>query len=108
MRSAVLAHSEYTRRSVAVPSYGTVLPVTTSDPRLARLDPRDRAYAEQLDGDERELVVATVTRYRRPERLAVGDPLPDLAAARLEDGGLVPLREQARERPLLLVFGSFT
>jgi len=50
------------------------------------LDPRDRAYAEELDGDEREVVVSTVARYRRPDRLGVGDPLPDLAAARLDDG----------------------
>jgi hypothetical protein len=78
------------------------------DPRLALLDPRDRAYTEELDGEEREVVVATVARYRRPDRLAVGDPLPDLAAARLDDATAVALRELARERPLLLVFGSFT
>ena len=72
------------------------------------LDPRDRAYAEELDGDEREVVVSTVARYRRPDRLGVGDPLPDLAAARLDDGTPVALRDIARERPLLLVFGSFT
>ena len=82
--------------------------VTADDPRLALLDPRDRAYAEQLDGDERELVVSTVARYRRPERLVVGDPLPDLHAARLDDGQPVALRDLSRERPLLLVFGSFT
>ena len=80
----------------------------TDDPRLARLDPRDRAYAEGLAGDEREVVVSTVARYRRPDRLAVGDPLPALPALRLEDGSRVELRDLARERPLLLVFGSFT
>jgi hypothetical protein len=82
--------------------------VTTADPRLDLLDPRDRAYAEELDGDEREVVVSTVARYRRRDRLGVGDPLPDLAAARLDDGTPVALRDIARERPLLLVFGSFT
>jgi hypothetical protein len=81
---------------------------TGEDPRLARLDPRDRAYAGELDGDERELVVATVARYRRPDRLQVGDELPALGAARLDDGARVALRDLARERPLLLVFGSFT
>jgi hypothetical protein len=81
---------------------------TTDDPRLQALDPRDRAYVEELHGDERETVVSTLARYRRPDRLAVGDPLPDLAAARLDDGRRVALRDLARDRPLLLVFGSFT
>ena len=78
------------------------------DPRLERLDPRDRAYAEELEGNEREVVVSTVARYRRPERLRVGDELPDVAAARLDGDGRVPLRDLVREQPLLLVFGSFT
>ena len=78
------------------------------DPRLERLDPRDRAYAEELDGDEREIVVSTVARYRRPERLRVGDDLPDVAAARLDGHGRVDLRDLVREQPLFLVFGSFT
>ena len=81
---------------------------TADDPRLGLLDPRDRAYAEELDGDEREVVVSTVARYRRPDRLGVGDPLPDLAAARLDDGTPAGLRDIAGGRPLLLVFGSFT
>ena len=81
---------------------------TAEDPRLARLDPRDRAYAEELDGDDREVVVSTVARYRRPDRLAVGDLLPDLTAVRLDDGVRLALRDLARDRPLLLVFGSFT
>ena len=81
---------------------------TADDPRLKLLDPRDRAFAEELTGDEREVVVSTVARYRRPDSLGVGDPLPDLSAARLDDGIPVAFREMARERPLLLVFGSFT
>jgi hypothetical protein len=79
----------------------------SDDPRLERLDPRDRAYAEELDADEREVVVSTVARYRRSDRLAVGDRLPALVAATL-DGSRVELRDLARDRPLLLVFGSFT
>ncbi len=81
---------------------------TTDDPRLQALDPRDRAYVEELDGDEREVVVSTLARYRRPARLAVGDLLPDLDAARLDDGSRLALRDLARDRPLLIVFGSFT
>ena len=62
----------------------------------------------ELEGDEREVVVSTVARYRRPERLRVGDELPDVAAARLDDDARVELRDLVREQPLLLVFGSFT
>jgi hypothetical protein len=80
---------------------------TSGDPRLERLDPRDRAYAEELDGEEREVVVATVSRYRRPDRLHIGDPLPALSAVTL-DGSRVELPDLARDRPALLVFGSFT
>ena len=79
----------------------------SDDPRLARLDPRDRAYAEELVGDEREVVVSTVARYRRPDRLRAGDQIPELAAVSL-DGARVELRDLVRDRPLLLVFGSFT
>ena len=81
---------------------------TERDPQLARLDPRDREYAESLEDGERDVVVSTVARYRRPEALRVGDPLPDLSAVALDGGGQVALRDLAREQPLLLVFGSFT
>ena len=80
----------------------------TDDPLLDRLDPRDRAYAEKLAPEEREVVVATVARYRRPERLDVGDELPGLVTTSLEDGSRVELRDLVADRPLLLVFGSFT
>jgi hypothetical protein len=80
----------------------------SNDPRLGLLDPRDRAYVEELEGDEREVVVATVARYRRPERLRAGDRLPALSALALADGSLVRLHDLVRDRPLLLVFGSFT
>jgi hypothetical protein len=80
----------------------------TGDRRLERLDPRDRAYAEGLSAADRDVVVATVARYRRPERLVAGDPLPALAAASLEDGSSVELLRLSDDRPLLLVFGSFT
>jgi hypothetical protein len=78
------------------------------DTRLDALDPRDRVYAERLAPEEREVVIATVTRYRRPDRLVVGDRLPALSAASLQDASPVDLRGLADERPLLLVFGSFT
>ena len=72
------------------------------------LDPRDLEYVETLAEDERDTVVATVTRFRRPDRLGVSDPLPDLGLLRLEDGARVALGSLVTGRPLVLVFGSFT
>ena len=74
----------------------------------AHLDPRDHEYAESLSGDERDTVVSTVARFRRPEALRVGDRLPDLELLRLDDGSTVELATLVDERPLVLVFGSFT
>ena len=72
------------------------------------LDPRDAEYAQTLPADERDTVVATVSRVRRPDRLRVGDALPDLELLRLDDGAPVRLRSLAGDLPLVLVFGSFT
>jgi hypothetical protein len=73
---------------------------------VARLDPRDQEYVATLDPPEREIVVATILRYQRPDRLDCGDPVPDLALQRLNDGTSVSLAELGHGRPL--VFGSFT
>jgi hypothetical protein len=75
---------------------------------LQRLDPRDRAYVEGLEGAEHEVVVSTILRFQRPGVLRAGDPLPDLEPHRLEGTGTVRLPELLDGRPLVLVFGSFT
>ena len=72
------------------------------------LDPRDREHAATLGDEEREVVVSTVARFRRPDRLRVSDPLPQLELLRLEDASRVRLGALADGRPLVLVFGSFT
>jgi hypothetical protein len=72
------------------------------------LDPRDAEYAATLPADERDTVLDTVTRFRRPERLRVGDELPELELLRLDDGSAVELASLVAGRPLVLVFGSFT
>ena len=72
------------------------------------LDPRDREYAEGLPTEDRETVVATVTRFRRPDTLRTGDALPELELLALDDGQPVALRSLVDGRPLVLVFGSFT
>jgi hypothetical protein len=72
------------------------------------LDPRDLEYAETLEGDERKMVVATVSRFRRQDCIEVGDALPQLELLELTDGARVSLPSLLRAQPLVLVFGSFT
>jgi hypothetical protein len=75
----------------------------------AIVDAEDRRYVESLaPGAEREAVVASLLRYRAPEALGVGDPLPAVALRRGEDLEPVALTTLLGGRPLLLVFGSFT
>jgi len=73
-----------------------------------RLDSRDREYVESLDAEERDVVVSTLLRYRREPQLGVGDRLSELELLELQGGRRVPLGELLGERPLVLVFGSFT
>jgi hypothetical protein len=72
------------------------------------LDPRDAEYAHTLPATEREPVLATVSRFRRPDRLRVGDALPNLELLRHDDGSAVQLESLVTGQPLVLVFGSFT
>ena len=74
----------------------------------ADLEPRERAYVEGLPAEEQEVVLSTLLRYRRRDRLGVGDSLPALDLFRLADGRTTRLDELAVAQPLVLVFGSFT
>ncbi len=74
----------------------------------AQLDPRDREYIESLtNAEERETIVSAIIRYQRADRLDEGDTVPALELFRT-DGSAVPLRDLVTERPLVLVFGSYT
>jgi hypothetical protein len=78
-------------------------------PPLAGLDDRERAYVAGLEDDEeRATVVSTLLRYRHPDRLRAGDRVPSLSLIELESGRPVGLESLFSERPLVLVFGSFT
>jgi hypothetical protein len=74
----------------------------------AYLHPRDQEYIDTLASDEREAAASTITLFRRPDRLRVGDVLPHLELLRCEDARPVRLASLVGGRPLLLVFGSFT
>jgi len=69
----------------------------------------DREEVESEPDPERQEVMAeAISRYRRQDRLEVGDPVPPLALARLEEPGSVRLDGFAGARPLMLIFGSYT
>ncbi len=75
----------------------------------AIVDAEDRSYVDSLaPGPERDAVVASLLRYRRPEALQAGDPLPTVTVRGAGDLEPVELADLVRGRPLLLVFGSYT
>jgi len=77
--------------------------------RETLLDPRDREYVESItDAEKRATVVSTILRYQQPDRLQVGEPVPEVELFRLEDASAVRLGELVETRPLVLVFGSYT
>ncbi len=72
------------------------------------IDPRDKAYIDAMpSGALREAAFCTVTHFRRPDRLSVGDPIPALELSPLKTGARIDL-EAPRDRPLVLIFGSYT
>ena len=80
-----------------------------SETAVELVDEADRRYVESLaPGAERDTVVASLVRYRAPDTLRVGDPLPNVTARRAESLEPVALADLVTGRPLLLVFGSFT
>jgi hypothetical protein len=81
----------------------------SSEPAVGLVDEADRRFVESLSpGAERDTVVASLARYRAPDTLRAGDPLPDVSVRRAESLEPVALAELVDGRPLLLVFGSFT
>jgi hypothetical protein len=81
----------------------------SSETAAGLVDEADRRFVEGLPpGAERDTVVASLARYRSPDTLRVGDPLPDVTVRRAEGLEPVALADLVTDRPLLLVFGSFT
>lgn len=75
----------------------------------ALTDAQDRDYVAKIaDPGERAVVLSTLLRYRVPERLAEGDPVPAVAVTRLDSSGSVRLDELVDGRAVVLVFGSYT
>jgi len=72
------------------------------------LDERDAAYIQTVEDESlRETMLCTVTTYRRPDRLEVGDPTPAVDFLHLADGSAFRLAFPSN-RPVALIFGSYT
>ncbi len=73
------------------------------------VDAEDRRYVESLArGPERDAVIASLIRYRNPEVLEPGDVLPTVTVRGADDLEPIELATLVGDRPLLLVFGSYT
>ena len=75
----------------------------------AIVDAEDRAYVESLSpGPDRDTVIASLLRYRTPETLEIGDRLPAVTVRGADDLEQIEIPTLVHDRPLLLVFGSYT
>ena len=61
----------------------------------------------QPDAETREIVACTISTYRQPNKLSVGDAAPDLHLTSLGSGLELPLVPRDGS-PLVLFFGSYT
>ena len=75
---------------------------------LLHLPEQDRGFLEEIEDDWlRGVVESSLVRHRRADRLGPGDVAPTFELTPLEGGERVPLHG-TRERPLVLIFGSYT
>ena len=62
----------------------------------------------QTDPVQREAMVCSITTYRTPNKLDVGDPIPHLELTSLETRQVQNLEVLIQNQPLVLIFGSYT
>ncbi|MEM7117862.1 MAG: hypothetical protein AAF614_35860 [Chloroflexota bacterium] len=75
---------------------------------MTHLIKEDADFLESAKGaDDYDDMVCAITTYRYPDKLQLGDAVPDLTLTSLSGVGEVALAAE-RERPLILIFGSYT
>lgn len=76
---------------------------------LAKLSAAERKFIESIESEpKRSTVACSLIQHRVPDRLRVGDALPDLGLKRIDTKEVHRLRSCVGDRPVLLVFGSYT
>ena len=81
--------------------------ITIDESQFVHQQDLEEVYA-QTDPVEQEAMVCSITTYRAPNKLNVGDTIPHLQVTALANRQKVDLRSLAEERPLVLCFGSYT
>jgi len=72
------------------------------------VDKRDLAYIErEKDRQKQTAILCSVTKYRRADRLNVGNPVPAIELVRPDSKERVNLADPSNW-PMLLIFGSYT
>ena len=75
---------------------------------MTRLIKEDADFLKSAKGsDDYDDMVCAITTYRYPDKLRLGDNVPDLRLTSLHGVGEVVLAAE-RQRPLILIFGSYT
>jgi aminoglycoside phosphotransferase (APT) family kinase protein len=89
--------------------------IKTGDTEMKDIDESQFVHKKDLEGiyaqtdpNEREAMLCSITTYRSPNKLNVGDTIPHTTLTSLETKQKVDLRTLAEERPLVLFFGSYT
>jgi hypothetical protein len=76
---------------------------------LEKLSAAERKFIESIESEpKRREVACSLIQHRLPDRLKVGDALPDLSLRMIHSDEVHPLRSCVGDRPLLLAFGSYT
>lgn len=76
---------------------------------LEKLSASERKFIESIESEpKRNTVACSLIQHRMPDQLKVGDALPDLRLREIQSEDFHPLRSCVGDRPVLLVFGSYT
>ncbi len=82
---------------------------TYSQQDLEKLSERERTFVESIESEpKRNAVACSLIQHRIPDKLKIGDDLPDLRLQHVDSKEMHALRSSAPARPLLLAFGSYT
>lgn len=76
---------------------------------LEILSERERSFVHSIEQEaHRNTVACSLIHHRLPDKLAVGDELPDLSLRSIDGVETYRLRAYVGRRPVLLAFGSYT
>jgi hypothetical protein len=76
---------------------------------LKVLSERERSFVDGIEDESHQNAVAcSLIQHRLPDKLAIGDELPDLSLRDIDGAQSHRLRSFVGDRPVLLAFGSYT